>query len=86
VPFPAIPLGPFASTGRQLVVAPFVSAGWSGGVVPGVPWMPTGGVRPAVGLGLEWFHGLLRLDVGMRLRDPALGVVVDVRRDLWGIL
>ena len=86
VPFPAIPLGPFASTGRQLVVAPFVSAGWSGGVVPGVPWMPTGGVRPAVGVGLEWFHGLLRLDVGVRLRDPALGVVVDVRRDLWGIL
>jgi hypothetical protein len=87
VPFPAIPLGPFASTGRQLTVAPFVAAGWTGGAaVAGLPWQPSGGMRPAVGVGLEWFHGLLRVDLGVRLRDPALGVVVDVRRDLWGIL
>jgi len=86
VPFPAVPLGPFASTGRQLVVAPFVGLGWSGGEIPDMPWQPSMGARPVVGVGVEWFHGLFRVDLGVRLRDPAVSMVVDVRRDLWGIL
>ncbi len=86
VPFPAIPLGPLASTGRQLVLAPFVGAGWAGGSVPGVQWQPTGRMRPVVGIGAEWFHGLLRVDVGLRGIDPHVAFVFDVRRDLWGVL
>ena len=86
VPFPAIPLGPLATTGRQLVVAPFVGAGWSGGSIAGMPWQPSGGVRPVVGLGVEWFHRLIRIDLGVRLRDPTVSLVIDVRRDLWDIL
>jgi hypothetical protein len=39
-----------------------------------------------VGVGIEWFHRLFRADLGVRLRDPAVSLVVDVRRDLWGIL
>ncbi len=85
-PFPAIPLGPFASTGRQVVIAPFVAAGWADGAMSGLPWVPSAGVRPMVGLGIEWFHSLLRADIGVSLRDPRVGLVVDVRRDLWGIL
>ena len=86
VPFPAIPLGPFASTGRQLVVAPFVGLGWAGGELAGMPWVPSQGARPVVGIGVEWFHRLLRADFGVRLRDPGVVLVVDIRRDLWEIL
>jgi hypothetical protein len=86
VPFPAVGLGPFASTGRTLIVAPFVGAGWAGGAVTGVPWQPSPGVRPVVGVGLEWFHRLLRADVALGLREPQVQVIVDVRRDLWPIL
>ncbi|MEP6744038.1 MAG: hypothetical protein ABJB33_00965, partial [Gemmatimonadota bacterium] len=31
IPFPAIPLGDFASTGHEAVLAPFVSGGWADG-------------------------------------------------------
>jgi hypothetical protein len=85
LPFVAIPLGPFISTGRQVIVAPFVSAGWAGRAVPGVPWRASDGVRPAVGVALEWFHRLFRLEWGVN-REGEMGLVVDVGRDLWGIL
>ncbi|NIM48294.1 MAG: hypothetical protein GTN62_01480 [Gemmatimonadales bacterium] len=86
VPFFAIPLGPFASTGREIVLAPFVAAGWAGGGFPAVPWQPSDGVRPVIGLGVEWFHRVLRADVGVSLRGEGVGVTVGLRRDLWGIL
>lgn len=85
-PAPALPLGPFVTTGRRMVVAPFVAAGWAGGPVAGVPWAPSDGGRPVVGVALEWPHRLIRAEVGVSLRDPAVEVIVDVRRDLWGIL
>lgn len=84
-PVPAIPLGPLLSTGRHVVVAPYVAAGWAGGDMAGVPWRATSGVRPTVGVGLEWFHRLLRVDLGVNV-DGDVGWTVDIGRDLWGIL
>jgi hypothetical protein len=86
VPFPAIPLGRFASTGRQLVVAPFVAAGWTAQPMGGVPWAGSDGVRPVLGLTVEAFHRLLRIDTGWAPRAREVGVTVDVRRTLWPIL
>jgi len=86
VPFPALGLGPFVSTGRSIVLAPFVGAGWAGGVMPGLPWQASDGVRPVVGLGVEWFHRFFRVDVGVGLRDRDVSLVIDVTRDLWDIL
>ncbi len=86
VPFPAAPLGPFANTGREIVLAPYVSLGWADGVVDGMPWQPSDGVRPVLGLAVEWFHRFFRLDIGWSPRAENVGVVLDVRRDLWGIL
>ena len=86
VPFPAAPLGPFANTGREIVLVPYVSLGWAGGAVAGMPWQPSDGVRPVVGLAVEWFHRFFRLDIGWSPRANNVGVVLDVRRDLWGIL
>jgi hypothetical protein len=86
IPAPAIPLGPVVNTGRRVILSPFVAAGWAGGAVQDLPWGPSEGVRPVAGLGVEWFHRFLRMDVGVGLRDGDVSVVLDVTRDLWNIL
>jgi hypothetical protein len=86
VPAPAIPLGRYASTGRQLVVAPFVGLGWAAKPVDGLPWRDSDGGRPVLGVTVEAFHRLLLLEAGWAVRQDAVGFTVDVRRDLWPIL
>jgi hypothetical protein len=86
VPFPAIPIGPFVSTGRTATIAPFVAAGWVHDNRSGPLLQSSGGVRPVAGIAIELFHRLLRTEIGVGLRDGGVGVEVDVRRDLWGIL
>jgi len=86
VPFPAIPMGSFASTGGHLTLAPFLAAGWADRRLPGLPWEDTDGIRPVAGLAVEWLMRLLRLEVGVGLRDGTVGVSLDVNRDWWGVL
>jgi hypothetical protein len=86
LPAPAIAIGRYASTGRQLGIAPYVAAGWSGRPVAGLPWEASVGVRPVVGLTVEAFHRLLLVEFGWGVRDGGVGVTVDVRRDLWPML
>jgi hypothetical protein len=86
VPFPAIPLGPFADTGPSITIAPFVASGWTGGAIAGGPWRPSGGARPVAGVALDWFHALLRVEAGIGLRTGRLGVSVDVGRAWWEVL
>jgi len=86
LPFPAVSLGSFASTGRSLTLAPFVAAGWSDRPLGGTPWEASGGVRPVAGLAVEWFLGLLRLEGGVGLRDGTFGLTLDVSRDWWDVL
>jgi hypothetical protein len=86
VPFPAIPMGSFASTGRHLTAAPYLAAGWADRPLQGLPWDGTDGVRPVAGIAFEWLMRLIRLEVGVGLRDGTVGVSVDVNRDWWGVL
>ncbi|MGB7211155.1 MAG: hypothetical protein WBC97_00860 [Gemmatimonadales bacterium] len=83
---PVIPLGNFASTGQQMMLAPFVAAGWAGGPQPGMPWVPSPGVRPVAGIAAEWLMGLLRIESGWSLRTGSFGVTVDVSPEWWGVL
>ncbi len=83
---PEIPLGSFAGTGRGASLVPWVAAGWTGGYVAGTLGAPARGVRPVVGLGLEWPHDLLRVDVGVSPRTGRVGVTADVSRTFWDIL
>ncbi len=39
-----------------------------------------------LGVAVEWFHRLLRLEVGVNPRTGRTGLVVDLGRDLWPIL
>jgi hypothetical protein len=83
---PEVRLGSFAGTGRSITVAPGVAVGWAGGAVPGFPAVPLQGPEATIGLGVELFHRLLRVDVGYALRAGAFGAAVDVSRDFWDIL
>jgi hypothetical protein len=86
VGIPEVKLGSFAGTGRVLTLAPTVAVGWIGGAVPNLFAAPTGDPIVSVGLGVSWFHDLLRLDVGYGLRRRGFGFAVDVSRDFWDIL
>ncbi len=86
VPFPEIPLGSYAGTGRTATLIPFVAAGWAGGPILPALGAPSRGVRPVVGLGLGWFRDLIRVDVGYSLRAGRFGASFDVSRDFWEIL
>ena len=86
VPAPAIALGSYASTGRRVTVAPFVAAGYAADSFTGLPWTRSQGVRPVVGLAVELFMRLLRVEGGVGLRDGGFGITVDVNRDWWRLL
>jgi hypothetical protein len=87
VPVPAISMGSYASTGRSLLVAPFLAAGYAGREYGGeLPWTRTDGVRPVVGIALEWFMRLVRIEAGVGLMDGDMGLTVDISRDWWGLL
>jgi hypothetical protein len=86
IAFPEIRLGSYAGTGRTATLIPFVAAGWAGGAAFPALGSPSRGVRPVVGIGLGWFHDLIRLDVGYGLRTGRFGGAIDVSRDFWDIL
>jgi hypothetical protein len=86
VPAPALSLGSFASTGRRATLAPFVALGYAGRSIAGLPWGDTEGIQPVAGFAVEWLMRLVRLEVGVGLRDGGVGVTLDVNRDWWGLL
>ena len=87
VPFPSAPMGAMVSTGDRISLVPYLGFGGTGGALTSVvPWSSSDGVRGVAGLGIEWFHNLFRADVAVSLRDPRVGVIVDVNRALWSIL
>jgi hypothetical protein len=86
VPFVAIPLDAFASTGQTITVGPFLAAGWTGDEVANTPWDKTAGVRPVAGVAAKFLLRLLRVEAGVSLKTGEVGVMVDVNSDWWGIL
>lgn len=83
---PELRLGSFAGTGPSATLAPNVAVGWAGGQIPGFIGAPTAGPEAAVGLGISWLHGLLRVDAGYGVRSRRFAFAVDVSRDFWDIL
>jgi hypothetical protein len=86
VPFFAMPLGAYATTGRTLTLGPFLAAGWSDRSLAGTPWRDTPGVRPVAGLAAECFMRLLRVEAGVGLRTGDVTVLVDFSPAWWGVL
>lgn len=86
VPFPAIPLGAFATSGDRIIVAPFLALGSTGGQVQGAPWAPSQRLIGSAGVALELFQRLLRVEGGMSLDSGHFELTVDLAREWWDIL
>ena len=67
-----------------MTVAPFVEAGWTRGAAP--VGGTTDGIRPVVGVALELFMRLIRVESGVGLRDGHFGITLDINREWWGLL
>lgn len=86
VPIPAPRLGSgLVDSGSRVVLAPFVAAGWAGRS-GGLPWKETGGGQGGVGVGLEWFHRLLRFELGRGVREGGWRFGVSLRSEFRDIL
>jgi hypothetical protein len=87
VPGPRIPLGWLGRMPSAIWIGPLIAAGAAGGSVGPLPWQPSGGVRPVVGLAAEFFARVIRVEVGQALRGGrGPGVTVDIARELWKLL
>jgi hypothetical protein len=69
-----------------MVLAPFLDVGFADRSIAGLPWTDTDGIPPVAGLAVELLMRLIRLELGMGLRDGEVGFTVDVNRDWWGLL
>ncbi len=87
VPGPSIPLGPFGRTAPKMAIGPMVAVGGVGGPVAAVPWVGSGGLRPVLGVAVEAFERVVRLEVGRGLRaQSGWSVSVDFTRTWWPII
>jgi hypothetical protein len=85
VPFPPVNLGRFGRVPGEATFAPFVQATAVRRAYALDVDHPSG-VYPSVGVALQPFYDLLRLQVGRGLRNGRWAFNVDVSRDFWGIL
>jgi hypothetical protein len=85
VPAPAFSLGRFGRVPGEATLAPFAQATFVRLPAGGLGVHPSG-VYPAVGVALQPFFDLLRLQLARGLRNGRWTFDVDVARDFWGVL
>jgi hypothetical protein len=85
VPAPSFSLGRFGRAPGQATLAPFAQATFARRAVDTDVAHPAG-VYPSVGVALQPFFDLVRLEVARGLRHGEWRFNVDVSRDFWGVL
>lgn len=85
VPFPSVNLGRFGRVPGEATLAPFVQ-GTAIRRAYDLDVDHPSGVYPSVGVALQPFYDLLRIQLGRGLRHGRWALNVDVSRDFWGIL
>lgn len=85
VPAPAISLGRFGKVPGQATLAPFVQGTFIRRASSSDVAHPSGGY-PSVGVAVQPFFDLLRIQAARGLRNGRWSLNVDVSRDFWGIL
>jgi len=85
VPFPSVNLGRFGRVPGEATLAPFVQATAIRRAYE-IDIDHPSGVYPSVGVALQPFYDLVRIQVGRGLRHGRWTLNADVSRDFWGIL
>lgn len=86
VGIPAPAGGRIASSVLASRLTPFVALAVAGGEVPGMPWRATGDPETVLGLRVDLWGPLLRLEVGWAPRRGTVGVSFDAHPDWWPLL
>lgn len=84
VPAPAG--GRIASSVLASRVTPFVALAMAGGELPEMPWRATGDPETVLGVRVDLWGPLLRLEAGWALRRGTVGVSFDAHPDWWPLL
>lgn len=82
---PSVRLGPVGPTAIVERLGPFVAAGAAWGPISGLPWRPSWGLRPVLGVSMDILSSVLHAEVGWAPRAGA-GLVIDAGSAWWGIL
>jgi hypothetical protein len=85
VPAPAISLGRFGRSPRQMTLAPFVQATFARPAAATDIAHPSG-VYPSAGVALQPFFDLVRFELARGFRNGEWSFNVDLSRDFWGVL
>ena len=85
VPAPSVNLGRFGQVPGQATLAPFLQATYARPARVNDMAHPDG-VYPGVGLALQPFFDLLRIQAARGLRNGRWTFNLDISRDFWGIL
>jgi hypothetical protein len=85
IPAPPIPLGRFGKIPGEATLAPFAQATFVRRA-PGADALRPTAVYPTVGVALQPFFDLLRLQFARGLRNGRWTFDLDVTREFWGIL
>jgi hypothetical protein len=85
IPAPAFSLGRFGRAPGQATLAPFVQGTFARRATETDVAHPAG-VYPSVGIALQPFFDLVRLEVARGLRNGIWTFNADLSRDFWGIL
>ncbi|HSR15373.1 MAG TPA: hypothetical protein VLL51_06450, partial [Gemmatimonadales bacterium] len=72
--------------GRRAILAPFAAVGVVSGGYQGLPWEPSAGIRPVVGLASELLFQVFRIEAGYALRSGTFGLTIDASPSWWPIL
>ncbi len=85
IPAPSVSLGRFGKMPGQATLAPFAQGTFIRRALASDGDHPTGGY-PSVGVAVQPFFDLLRIQLARGLRNGRWSLNVDVSRDFWGIL
>ncbi len=82
-----LPAGPgLARTALVSRVVPYLAAAVAGGTIGELPWRGSGEVETVLGLRLDLWGPLLRLDLGWAPSRHRMGFSVDAHPDWWPLL
>ena len=85
IPAPALSLSRFGTIPGRATLAPFVQATYARRALSSDVAHPEG-IYPSLGVALQPFFDLVRLQVARGLRHGTWTFNVDVTRDFWGVL
>jgi hypothetical protein len=86
VPLPTPPIPYSRYIHLATTIGPYLAAGVAGGDDPKMPWRGEGAVQPVVGVRLDLWGPLVRVETGTSLRTGHTALILDIHPDWWALM